>query len=70
MIVVIRFDFIILCDESHRMLYDDFCKCTFGEFESICEAWREMTEGQNRDAWERARTIAAIIIQPHLKKRN
>ena len=42
---MIRFDFIILCDESHRMLYDDFCKCTFGEFESICEAWREMTEG-------------------------
>lgn len=51
------------------MSHDDFCKCTFGEFESICKAWREMTEGQNRDAWERARTIAAIIIQPHVKKK-
>ena len=28
-----------------------------------------MTEGQNRDAWERARTIAAIVIQPHVKKK-
>lgn len=28
-----------------------------------------MTEAQNRDAWERARTIAAIIIQPHVKKK-
>ena len=28
-----------------------------------------MTEGQNHEAWERARTIAAIIIQPHVKKR-
>ena len=28
-----------------------------------------MTEGQNRDAWERARTVAAIIIQPHVKKK-
>ncbi len=50
------------------MSHDDFCKCTFTEFESICKTWREMTEGQSRDAWERARTIAAIIIQPHLKK--
>lgn len=28
-----------------------------------------MTEGQNREAWERARTVAAIIIQPHVKKK-
>lgn len=51
------------------MSYDDFCKCTFSEFESICRSWREMTEGQNRVAWERARTIATIVIQPHIKKR-
>ena len=49
--------------------HDDFCKCTFEEFESICKAWSDMTEGQNHEAWERARTIAAIIIQPHVKKR-
>lgn len=51
------------------MSYDDFCKCTFGEFESICKAWREVTDGQNRDAWERARTVAAIAIQPHIKRK-
>ncbi len=28
-----------------------------------------MIEGQKRDEWERGRTIAAIIIQPHVKKR-
>lgn len=28
-----------------------------------------MTEAQNRDAWERARITAAIIIQPHVKKK-
>lgn len=28
-----------------------------------------MNEGQVRNDWERARTIAAIIIQPHVKKK-
>ena len=28
-----------------------------------------MTESQYRDTWERARTVAAIIIQPHVKKK-
>ncbi len=28
-----------------------------------------MTEGQNHDAWERTRTLAAIAIQPHVKKK-
>lgn len=51
------------------MSHDDFCKSTVEEFESICKAWREMTEGNNRDAWERARIMTAIIIQPHLKKK-
>ena len=51
------------------MSFDDFCRCTFDEFESICKAWREMTESQYRDTWERARTLAAIIIQPHVKKK-
>lgn len=51
------------------MSHDDFCKCTFDEFESICKTWREMTDGQSRDAWERTRTIATIIIQPHVKKK-
>ena len=41
----------------------------FDEFESICKAWREMSEVQNRDEWERTRTLAAICIQPHIKKK-
>ena len=51
------------------MSHDDFCKCTFGEFESISKAWREMTENSSRDQWERTRTLAAICIQPHVRKR-
>ena len=47
------------------MLHDDFCKCIFGEFESICKVWRRKPR-----SWERARTIATILIQPHVKKRN
>lgn len=50
------------------MSFDDFCKCTFEEFESICRAWREMSDNQERGQWERARTVATIIIQPHIKK--
>ncbi|MDO5395654.1 MAG: hypothetical protein Q4F07_06790 [Bacteroidales bacterium] len=48
---------------------DDFCNCDYDEFESICRSWSEMTEGQTREAWERARMIATICIQPHLRKR-
>lgn len=51
------------------MSYDDFCLCTFDEFEAICEAWRGMAEGRNRAAWERTRISAAISIQPHVRKR-
>ena len=51
------------------MSYDDFCRCTFGEFESICRAWREMTELREREAWERMRTLGAVSIQPHVRKR-
>lgn len=29
-----------------------------------------MNERENREAWERARTIATILIQPHVKKGN
>lgn len=28
-----------------------------------------MYQGQNRDAWERARIVATIAIQPHVKKK-
>ena len=48
---------------------DDFSNCDYDEFEAICKAWREMTEGKNREAWERTRITAAICIQPHCKKK-
>lgn len=51
------------------MSFDDFCKCTLDELGDICNAWNEMQENRHRDAWERARTVAAIVIQPHVKKR-
>ena len=51
------------------MSHDDFCKSTYGEFESITRAWREMIENRSRESWEQTRTMAAISIQPHIKKR-
>ena len=51
------------------MTHDEFCKCTFTEFESIYKAWHDMEESRYRSAWERGRTLAAIIIQPHLSKK-
>lgn len=48
---------------------DDFCKYTYNEFENICEAWSKMNEMQNHEAWERTRILAAICIQPHVKKK-
>lgn len=47
----------------------DFCECYFDEFESIFNAWHDMREGRQRDAWERVRTLGAICIQPHIKNR-
>lgn len=54
---------------SIGMSLDDFCRCDYDEFESICKSWRELTERQEHDAWERTRVLAAICIQPHVKGR-
>ena len=47
----------------------EFSKLYFEEFESICKAWGEMNDAQERDAWERTRILATICIQPHVKKK-
>ena len=47
----------------------EFCDCAYDEFEHICKAWREMTDSLNREQWERTRLLAAITIQPHIRKR-
>lgn len=51
------------------MSRDDFDRCYFDEFDAICRAWREHEDAATRDAWERTRLLAAITIQPHVKKK-
>lgn len=48
--------------------FDDFCILDYEEFESICSAWHENAEAAHRGEWERMRLLAAISIQPHVKK--
>ncbi|MCD8265560.1 MAG: hypothetical protein LUC33_00245 [Prevotellaceae bacterium] len=51
------------------MAYDDFCRLTFGEFDAVAGQWSRMRENDLKDNWERTRLAAAIVIQPHLRKR-
>ena len=51
------------------MPLEEFSRLYFDEFESICKAWREMKDAQEREAWERTRILAAICIQPHVKEK-
>lgn len=52
-----------------HLSYDDFCKLTPEEFECICEAYRDQRESDYRERWERMRLHAAILMQPHVKKK-
>ena len=49
--------------------YDDFCRLDFEEFDAICRACHSSRESVYREDWERIRLLAAITIQPHLKKK-
>ena len=49
--------------------FDDFCGLTIGEFEAVCKAWHDQQERVVQDEWERMRLLAAITIQPHVKKK-
>lgn len=51
------------------MSVDDFCGCTFDEFEAIHKTWRELEDNRERSNWERTRILAAISVQPHTRKR-
>lgn len=51
-----------------RLSFDDFCKLDYDEFTSVCTAWHDHAEEADRSAWERMRVLAAISIQPHVKK--
>ena len=47
--------------------FDDFCKLHPDEFNEMVEQWQLMQKVESQGAWERTRTLAAIIISPHLK---
>lgn len=50
------------------MLLDDFLRLEVPEFHAIYRAWKDAEEQKDRDAWERARMVATICIQPYSKK--
>ena len=48
--------------------YEDFCDLTPDEFTHIYRAYSKEREAQYKDNWERMRILAAITIQPYVKK--
>lgn len=51
------------------MGYDDFCRLTVAEFESIANTYNERQEALQRAEWERMRMLATISIQPHTRQK-
>ncbi len=51
------------------MSYDDFCRLRPTEFAAVCKAYNDTRMALFHDGWERARTVAAITVQPHTKKK-
>lgn len=49
--------------------YDDFCRLTFPEFREVCKVYNSAREDDYRTGWEQVRTEAAIMVQPHTRKR-
>lgn len=49
--------------------YDDFCRLTREEFQHIYDAYTQERESEYHTEWERMRMLAAIMIQPHCKKK-
>lgn len=52
-----------------HLSYDDFCRLTPDEFNSVCRAYGDQEQAQYKDNWERMRILAAITIQPHVKSK-
>lgn len=42
---------------------------TPSEAEAVCKAYNEFCDKRNRDEWERARTLACIVVQPHVRRK-
>lgn len=51
------------------MRLDDFMRLTLKEADAVCHSYHETEEQRDRGAWERMRMLAAISIQPHVKKK-
>ena len=52
-----------------HLSFDDFCRLTLTEFNETYKAYQSKQETEYRDEWQRTRMLAAIIIQPHCKKK-
>ena len=46
----------------------DFWACTLGELLTAVEYFQKIDNGKQQAAWERARFVAHILLQPHAKK--
>ena len=52
-----------------NLSYDDFCRLTPVEFENVYKVYQDKREADYKDEWARMRMLAAIVIQPHLKRK-
>lgn len=50
------------------MRREDFLHSTPKEFMAVADQWRQMRDADTRDSWDRVRVLAAITLQPHLRK--
>lgn len=50
-----------------HLSYDDFCRCTPSEFDSICDAFHSHEEAKFKDGWERTRATAVAGLRPYIK---
>jgi len=51
------------------MSYSDFCSLHPDEFAKVYEHYMDKEQQRLHDSWERMRTHACIVVQPHCKKK-
>ena len=49
--------------------YSDFCRLSPDEFGAVCRSYAEEREADLRERWERTRLLAAVSVQPHVRKK-
>lgn len=52
-----------------HMSLADFMALRPEEFTAAADAWQRLQDADVRRSWEIARTVAAILIQPHVRRR-